>query len=416
MPATGNGSLRTPAQQRGAGDLVKAVALVVLLVGSLLPSPVPLVTVAAVTAAPFVLWNILRGFPVIPKIVCFSGVVAAIFGIAAYLGPRTGQYGQDKIYSFFTITLFTAVAAILITDEERLTTWAKVWVLSGVLLSALALTGAADAAGRAVGADGNNPIWLGRAIGSPAVGLIWLMYRQAIPRAAGLAAGTLLGAGLLATGSRGPLVALALGAVVVVSTAASKGRFTRVAVVAVIGLVTLYSAVSFGLISSTTRIGAFISDPNNPAYSSDRVQLAEPTVQVIAAHPFGVGMGNWAEHVTILAFKYPHNLWLEVLCESGWILGGAFICMVGHVLTRLWKASKQSTSAALLLAYLSFEMVSVSVSGDLNARTFFFMLTLGYAVTLWPRSAWTPPAAATAEQGPLPVGIPTSRLDGLRRA
>ena len=81
--------------------------------------------------------------------------------------------------------------------------------------------------------------------------------------------------------------------------------------------------------------------------------------------------------------RYPHNLWLEVLCEAGWAAGGMLIAIVVRVAWRLVRASRTEPAAVLLLSLAAFEVVCVSVSGDLNARTFFFVLTLGYAVSWW---------------------------------
>ena len=53
-----------------------------------------------------------------------------------------------------------------------------------------------------------------------------------------------------------------------------------------------------------------------------RVLVYLNTLELIADHPFGVGLGAWADHVShSYGLDYPHNLFLEVWSESGLILG-----------------------------------------------------------------------------------------------
>jgi hypothetical protein len=66
-----------------------------------------------------------------------------------------------------------------------------------------------------------------------------------------------------------------------------------------------------------------------------------------------------------------------VFTESGVIIGALFLAIVGGIAIRLMRHAVFAPKANLVLALLAAETIAVSVSGDLNARTFFFLLGLG---------------------------------------
>jgi O-antigen ligase len=388
---------------------VRAVLLTLLLVGSLYPiSSISLVLVAALILMPFALWTMVAGLPTLHRSCCLVVLLATLVAVPTYLDPPHSEYGQAKVSSFLTLTLFTAVVAILVRDRADLIMWARVWVVSGVLLAVVALTGGVDAVGRATGEDGGNPIWLARAIGSPIIAVLWLTYQRLMPRWLACAIGALLLAALLATGSRGPFGGVVIGSIVVLAATSARDRTARIITAAALSASLVYVLVSLQLFTDS-RIGEFVSDPGGSAGSSGRSELAGPTIDIILDHPWGVGFGNWRLYAPIGPHRYPHNLWLEVLSEAGWIVGLTLVLLVVRIIIGLWKASRTDPSAALMLGLLTVEVASVSVSGDLNARTFFFMLTLGYVVWCWirtaPRSSTGPgPSAAVSRGRPrLPV-------------
>ncbi|WP_158566400.1 O-antigen ligase family protein [Micromonospora craterilacus] len=349
--------------------------------------------------APVLIWAIITGLPVVHRAVVFAVILAALVAAPALLWPPTTDYGTTKVTGFFLFTVPTAVAVMLIRGRRDLTTWAKVWVVGGCLLAILALAGGVDPQGRATGGDGaSNPIWLARAIGSPVVALLWLTYRRAVSRWLALVAAALLGAGLWATGSRGPVVALVIAALVVITLASPLARVGRAALVALAATVGLYFTVVSEWVPAASRLGAALYDPRGEIEASQRIELAQPTIDLIREHPFGVGFGNWPEHVTILLYRYPHNLFLEVFAEAGWIPGAVLVALLVWVVVRLWSSARVEPAAVLALALLAFETMCVSVSGDLNARTFFFVLALGYAVSYWPAATST--RGRTAELTP----------------
>jgi O-antigen ligase len=58
------------------------------------------------------------------------------------------------------------------------------------------------------------------------------------------------------------------------------------------------------------------------AEDTGRTNLWSTTVDIIFAHPFGVGLGGWAHYArTAYETPYPHNLFLEMWSEGGIVLG-----------------------------------------------------------------------------------------------
>lgn len=376
---------------------LKAAALSLLLVGSLLPAGgLPVVTIAAAALAPAVAWVVLTSWPVVPRALCLTVVLAAVVAVPAYLTSPIGEYGAGKVHAFLVLTVPTAAAAVLIRNQRDLTVWAKVWVAAGCVIAVFALAGGVDPNGRAVGSDGgSNPIWLARGIGSPAVALLWLLFRRAISLPVGLSAAAVLAAGLYVSGSRGPVVALVIAALVMLIAPTGKPRAGRVTAFAVTTAIALYAALAFQLVPATSRLGAALYDPRGELEASQRIELARPTIDLINASPGGVGFGGWAQHVGIAPYRYPHNLFLEVLAEAGWLAGGVLIAVVVWVMVRLWRGARTNPVGVFVLALIAFETTCVSVSGDLNARTWFFAVALGYSVSYWATAARTTPPEST---------------------
>lgn len=87
-----------------------------------------------------------------------------------------------------------------------------------------------------------------------------------------------------------------------------------------------------------------------------RVEMAEQSLQMIAAEPFGVGVGSWAIRTGNIWAEYPHNFFLEILSEGGILLGG--LSSVAFFLFL-------RTPHGVLASFCWFLMISQQFSGDL---------------------------------------------------
>jgi O-antigen ligase len=244
-------------------------------------------------------------------------------------------------------------------------------------------------AGRATAFDA-NPIWLARAIATGIIIAAWYLWTgRGAQRLLWLGLAVLFVAGLLGSGSRGP----ALGAVVglfSLSAFSPAGRRTRAAVLLAAASGAVFAAQTIPSLAQS-RIVSSLSSPDDVLTGSVRARMWSDTLPVIAHNPGGVGIGNWSAALSgHFTFTYPHDIWIEVTAELGWLGGLLLAGATGLVLVRLIRATKRSSVASLTLAMLASETVAVSTSGDLNARTFFALLTLGFVVSHWTSHRPTP--------------------------
>jgi O-antigen ligase len=121
---------------------------------------------------------------------------------------------------------------------------------------------------------------------------------------------TLLAMGWLSSGRRGKLVVL-LGCFAVALIVLVVARYFDISVEQIGRL-----AILLNLLSGDTTLPMFIQS------NSARNSLWARTLDIIYAHPFGVGLGGWAHYANYKSdTPYPHNLFLELWSEGGLVLG-----------------------------------------------------------------------------------------------
>jgi hypothetical protein len=363
---------------------IRAAVGVLLLSGTLLPYPIGLgITYLAIACAvPMVLFELLRPMPrhLHPAL----GLVVPLWvllAVPAFLTTPTTTYGADKVTRLLTLTLLSALSVTLIRDRPTLLTAARMWVTVSCALSIVTLAGGFEVAGRSSAFDA-NPIWLARAVGAGIIFTCWMWWNGHLRRAVALFAGLIMAAGMAATGSRGPLVGciLAVGLLVILT---GHNRGVRVVAAALATAFAGFALTSSAVLSSS-RVGQFIADPTADT-DTVRAELIQRTLPIIDQNVGGVGYGNWQSAAGSRFLQWPHNLYLEVTAEGGWVAGAALVLAVVVVAVRLFRR-RQDPAAVLALALLAAEGVAVSFSGDLNARTFFAWLTLGWCVSKWSRA------------------------------
>jgi len=184
--------------------------------------------------------------------------------------------------------------------------------------------------------DDNRPNWALRAknalfaLEDRAVAIVFLVL------------GVNLGVGLLLTSSRGAILALAAGALVMGGLFAFKRHYRRVgAAVLCCCLVVFVYALSVGMERTTERFA-------HMDYGlEDRWELTKASVPIVADFPFlGTGVGTFEHVFTSYAppergtrvFTYAHNDWLQAAVEMG--LLGAGICVIGFGLFLVYAVRK----------------------------------------------------------------------------
>jgi O-antigen ligase len=187
--------------------------------------------------------------------------------------------------------------------------------------------------------------------------------------------------GVLATGSRGPLLGLVAG-VLILTLLKSKGRLVKTYVLVIAGSVLGYVMVATDFFSTSRLVESF--EEGEIYDTSGRDQLLSTSLAIIREHPEGVGVGNISNYDYWYSLHaYPHNIFVEVLAEHGSIVGTLFVLAILVTLVRLLVQARTNDYALLLTALLAAEIVNVSFSGDLNARSFFFFATLSIWVLFW---------------------------------
>lgn len=196
--------------------------------------------------------------------------------------------------------------------------------------------------------------------------------------------------------SRGAFLGLLVGALVAV-LATPMRTWVRLSLlvlgVAGVGVVFLFLLDPSWVASKVTGIAS-----NDSALY--RVYLAKSGLQMFAAHPLGVGPGNW--QANILFFRdarvpagllASHTTYFTVLVEGG-ILG--FVGIVGGLLAYLWMTAKAAFRAVeretreLAAAALAGGAVLLvqSLTYSLEANKFlWFMVGAGVAAALLPHAA-----------------------------
>jgi len=169
-----------------------------------------------------------------------------------------------------------------------------------------------------------------------------------------LVVGLFLAAGsLVASGSRGPVVSLAVGLAALMyfeRRRLARGSMFVLSLLGILGVVLLYSQVESLLLFERLAGGAF--------HDETREQLMAKAWELFQDSPVvGAGIDPM--------FAYPHNLVIEAFMSGGIVTGLTFAYLVLYALHRSltnWRSNRaQSWVTLLYLQYLSAAMVSGSL-------------------------------------------------------
>ncbi len=339
-------------------------------------------------------------------IVGFMLLVPAVFNAAPTL------YGSEKVSRLFTITLLATLAPVLLirskADLERFL-WAWTGVCGIVVLSALINPQASAAyAGAPVTAEGTDTIGLGNAAGLVVVVMTLALMWRRLPWYVAIPIGGAASWVLLQSGSRGPLIATVIGIVAGIVLPKMKPRPIRAVVVVGLSAAALVLAFLAAPIYAQDRIASVLE--GRALYEgTTRIDLYRVAWDSVQVHPLGIGLGGY-EQITFLGYRYPHNLYLEVLAEVGVIFGSLFlIWLVAYLLAA--RRSAMTFASAALFSILCSLLVEAGLSGDINInRMLFYTIGLTAAV----RAVADHQAARTAPPG-RPATAPEQRPELTRR-
>jgi capsular exopolysaccharide synthesis family protein len=334
--------------------LVLAVVVAALVAAKLISEPVP-------RAAHIVVFGFLLLIP------------------AAFFTAPT-EYGADKELRLFTITFLSMLAPVVLirewTDVRRhLLALAGV---AGVIVAATVVDPrpSSDYAGAPITTGDVGTIGVGTAaavvIVIATMGLIW----GAIPWQVALPTNGAAVYVLLQSGSRGPLFATVLAILVGVFLVRARPRLGRGLFFVLLAGVGLLVAFSLAPFYSRDRIIDLLTG-NTVGSVDNRGRLIEIALHVVNRSPFGVGWGGFQSEA-FAAYRYPHNLPIEVLVEAGLLLGGIFVAWLVFCTARAYRATVDFCGGTLF-AVLVCVLFEAFVSGDINDNRLTFYV-LGIAV------------------------------------
>jgi hypothetical protein len=330
-----------------------------------------LTAVAAGATAMFMAWRVLHGH--LPgRLVIGVTIVWASF-VPPALYAAVSPAADRKLLLLFSATLLCALGPILI-DERGLRIWIYGQVVAAAVMAGLLWTNRDSHVGREalrLANDEVGTIASARMLGAGVLVVILVgLHRRKwlIPCGIGAAGGILL---MLDVGSRGPVLSFVLVLVVL----AGLSRLTRSMRIAAVGLVVGAIYLFFSYVTSSgnaavQRIGTFIT---GDTADTTRQYLYRLSGEIIASNPQGLGWGGFGDLPDAGPFRssdgdaYPHNIFLEVGVEAGWL---ALIVVVAYCLVCLRRLRDSSVDMAgrIVFALALYWLLVAQTSSDINGN------------------------------------------------
>ncbi len=315
-----------------------------------------------------------------PKAMWLLAPTFLVILVGLGLGP--GEYGLEKGQRFLTLTLLVIVSSVILLGERRaLERFLGSLALMAVLLTLYAAQSPENTSMGRLTVQGSSPIAFAR-IATLSLAFGWLRLhfaRRPFEFVASIAILAVSSYGVLAAGSRGPLISLILSMVLIsLVTASHHGRSVLSMRLLLILTVLVILTVALANIPSLPlyRFQLLLSGDKGASILSRGILFATAW-QLMLAHPLGLGVGGFAKHA-ILDLRYPHNLFLEVGSELGWLPLAALLVLIGcslRQLVGLLRAEYSWTTLFLAIVVLT-ALLNSMVSGDLNDNRLLFCVLL----------------------------------------
>ncbi len=195
----------------------------------------------------------------------------------------------------------------------------------------------------------------------------------------------------LATG-RGATISIIV-ACLVVYLETSTNSWKRKALVVIVALLMIFTYQHY---SHYIEQVANIFDPTSSFSNRERYAMWQACLEMFRDHPFGVGIGNWADvynaqyRRTTLIYPHAHNFFLQTLCELG-MLGG--ISTIGLFGNSIWTTAKNyfrynNYVSLCIHGVLIYSVVDLMFNNPLNNSKplilLFTMFAIGYSENIHP--------------------------------
>ena len=339
--------------------------------------PVDITLLFAVLTAALCVWTFIKERHVPAGTVVMVGLFVTL--LAGLRVPADlADYATQKSLRLFSLTALAAFAPLLLVRDDR---DREAFMVSIVALGSLmALFTLFDLVIDGVPKRGSvwnvNPIVLARASGFAALGVLLFFWHGRLRVWQGLPLIAITVAGLVLSGSRGPVVALAAAALLSASILGVNSVSGRRAWFTLLGVGGAGLAAITWLSSSYHFVGRRMLRLLTGDWQSTeltRMRIWSETGSTILENPLGLGWGKFSETVRvfhnneILAF-YPHNIFLEVFVEAGWPAGLFFTCLVCWLLISTFRRTsrRDDLNSHLVTTGLVYWVLCAAFSGDVN--------------------------------------------------
>jgi hypothetical protein len=317
------------------------------------------------------LWAFMKNGFHVHKSLYWMGILLVLLAVPLFWTEWI-PYATDKVQRFYTLTIIAAVAPFfLFKTRDDLRRFLHALTLLGLILSwnaAMVLLTNGGQIDRLT-SFGSNTISLGRASGMAFVWIAVLALDKRIGIVWAMAWLGFLGVVMLGSGSRGPLLA-ALGAVFLLGVfhywRHAKGFLRFLGVLVFVGSMFAYG-FSMAPAGSAQRITDSLQGKVDDS-SLVRIEAYQMSWQAIQINPQGTGWAGFASKVNLWGGddrKYPHDIFIEIFLEEGWVGGLFFLCMNVLLLYRTLREGDTPEKRALFAMFFFF-LVNSLVSGDVN--------------------------------------------------
>lgn len=367
-----------------------------------------------------------KGLPVVFAMICL-----VVWFLVTLTWSPSRIYGPDKVFFMATLELWAVIAGALIIapDPARIRRLLSLTLLLSLWVGLEALMVYVETGHTQISVGSANYLMLGRICGFGLVVALagWLYGRGRATRALCLGMVFGLGAVLMVSGARGPLLATALALLlplaigVRLTTRSIRYSRTMVSVImlllAVAGSVILYTAITERMPGTFQRFERLVAGAGGELRGSEAVRIEhyKTAFDLWSQAPLlGHGVGSWPLLTGRPDDRYfPHNMFLEVLVEAG-LVGLVFLGALFATAFRAFSLERLRRDPQALCATMLFAsaLLNAMLSGDIadNRVVFMWMGLLALFALARPVAA-----APTSSPSLSPSDLSMARRSGLSR-
>jgi O-antigen ligase len=194
---------------------------------------------------------------------------------------------------------------------------------------------------------------------------------------------------LFLSGARGAMAGGAVAFMVVLTLLTAIAKSGRALRSTMIALLLLVVAVGMGTVreealsQEIVERYAVLEHPfQTDAAGADRLQYWRSAWETFQDHPlFGIGAGGWGMVWNKQDYRdFPHNIFLEILCEEGMVGGLLFSLFFFGTMRLVWKVMRHpltttrgKTLAIWAIGTLTFAGLDAQLSGDIQTNDYIWM-------------------------------------------